>query len=933
MIKNDNSLIKYLFLLGLSEKTKEQILEDINNNESNSYIPEVLSYYSNEGINSMFDSIKKNLGKNESKDYDLLNNIFPMKSDYLDIITSDEYDEVKVKEIKDTYSDYIIRIKNNKNPPEYFYHCFQYEFNKGEVDDLILNFGVLIFYENLIDDENKRQKIDEDDLNIYTGKALVLISEKPIFSLMKQILEKIYSDIISQKFTPFHLEPFFINFINSINSKFSSIKFKNGISITYNPSQELILPFCDLNLGYFFEIFDLNDIFLIAEYYFLNKSIIIISPNIELMYPIYHILMTLFFPLNFHLRSYFYKLLYPLLVVEGLCSFLPCFYFIYTDINKNEGYINENVIKKIAAEKKDVLIYQIKKIKSKENKTNKFDIKKNIYTFNEIKIIENPIESMKEKTLIESIITNDFVYKSIINSEYKKIKKLVENKEIDFFDNSIDLKEYDLLRKNFLGMIIKFLVIKIKPLTFTLNSEDKMEICPLIIENNEKEKKDESDMKVEEFLDSPQTEVIYKNSFIKNHNQNIDYLKTQMLLDNFIKISQSDPNTFYFDDDNININNDKKNKTNNNINIEFEEMFNYKNFLKSGENEYNKNDENNNNNIIDLTELKILKKYIPFDKEKIEDIFGNQIKFVFLFNENFILNFDKYNITLDKSKNEEEDKLNIIKINDIISSNNQKNLLYYYLILYEAKTFKKLFYTINTKNKKELSACYIGLYVSLYILNLLTLLQKGTEEEKQNEQLINSINILFEKLFTLFTKTICFYGKYNFITTLIYLILSSYLPLKIEYKERFIYSLQELKNVPSIIIFLLYNENIEFNLSQNDFNKKEYKEQKILSLKKKKHEHKFELEKISSNFVCIDNNCQEYMWFDIVNSEKEEKICENALNPICKIEEILEKIEEKNSLIIPEFYDWDYIYQVCILDDIYFNIRFFMDDYLDEIEY
>ena len=111
MIKNDNSLIKYLFLLGLSEKTKEQILEDINNNESNSYIPEVQSYYSNEGINSMFDSIKKNLGKNESKDYDLLNNIFPMKSDYLDIITSDEYDEVKVKEIKDTYSDYIIRIK------------------------------------------------------------------------------------------------------------------------------------------------------------------------------------------------------------------------------------------------------------------------------------------------------------------------------------------------------------------------------------------------------------------------------------------------------------------------------------------------------------------------------------------------------------------------------------------------------------------------------------------------------------------------------------------------------------------------------------------------------------------------------------------------------------------------------------------------------
>ena len=55
MIKNDNSLLKYLFLLGLPEKTKVQILEDIDNNASNSYLPEILSYYSSEGINSIFD--------------------------------------------------------------------------------------------------------------------------------------------------------------------------------------------------------------------------------------------------------------------------------------------------------------------------------------------------------------------------------------------------------------------------------------------------------------------------------------------------------------------------------------------------------------------------------------------------------------------------------------------------------------------------------------------------------------------------------------------------------------------------------------------------------------------------------------------------------------------------------------------------------------
>ena len=641
--------------------------------------------------------------------------------------------------------------------------------------------------------------------------------------------------------------------------------------------------------------------------------------------------MTLFFPLNFHLRSYFYKLLYPELVVEGLCSILPCFYFIYTDINKNDGLINENIIKRITKEKEDILIYQI--IKTNKDGNNVFNVKKNIYLFNNEIFSEVNIENKKGKSLIEKIIGDNLIYKSLINSEYSRIKKLITNNS-DFFDINIDLKEYDLLRKNFLGMIIKFLVIKIKPLTFNLSEEDKMEICPLIIEKQ----KSEIDEQYKDFLNSPQTEIIYKNSTIKFNYFDINYLKTQMLLDNFIKISKNDPNTLYFDEDNINVNdtsnsdNNNSEKINNNNanlkNIDFDELFNYENY---------KNDNlekiNDNNNIINFS---LLNRCILFDKEKIEKNFGNQIKSVIFFNEDFELNFDKFNNELNSINNNiNNDKNNsnlLLNINDIISLNNKENLMFYYLILYEAQTFKKLFYTINTKNKEELSACYIGLYISLYILNLLTLLTKE-ESIEDNNNIISAINTLFVKLFTLFTKTKCFYGKYNFITTLIYLILSSYTPLKAEYKERFIYSLQELKDVPSIIIFLLYNNNIEFNLCSINNTKIVFKEKKILSLKQKKHEHKFELEKISSNFVCVDNNCQEYMWYDLVNNDKDEKICENVLNPIFKIGEILEKIKNKNSIILDDINNWDYIYQVCFLDDIYFNIRFFRDDYLDEIEY
>ena len=315
-------------------------------------------------------------------------------------------------------------------------------------------------------------------------------------------------------------------------------------------------------------------------------------------------------------------------------------------------------------------------------------------------------------------------------------------------------------------MIIKFLVIEIKPLTFKLSEENKMEMCPLALENE----KNEIDEQYKDFLDSPQTEIIYKNSTIKLNNLDIDYLRFQMLIDNFIKISKSDPNTLYFDEDNINNkdNDNNSKKINKNINskyINFDEFFDYKKYMND-----NLEEISNNKNILAFEQLN---KYILYNKEKNEKNFGNKIKKVLFFNDDFKLNFDIYNkkiLNESNSINVNNDKKNLfININDIISKNNKENLLFYYLILYEAQTFKKLFYTINTKNKKELSACYIGLYISLYILNLLTQITKESLEEQNDDNVIISIiNTLFEKLFTLFTKTKCFYGKYNFITTLIY---------------------------------------------------------------------------------------------------------------------------------------------------------------------
>ena len=946
MNKNENSLLQYFFIIGAGNESRQNLKNNKYIKEKPYITPEILSFYSIDGYTSLFNSIKNNLETND----DLRNNIFPMKADYLDLLLDPDFDESKIKDMKKIYSDYIIQTNSN-SPPKYCYHCFQYELGLETGNDLILNFGVLIFYENINDidlkENEKIKKNKTDSINIYLGKALVLVSDKIIFSLMKQILEKIYLDFIIYKYSVIPLEPFIINLINSINNNIYKIYFKNDNNeennlIEYFPFKKSILPFCDLNLRYFFQIFDINDILLIAEYYFLTKSIIFISPNYELLYPIYHILMTLFYPLNFHLKYYFYKILYPELVITGLNSILPCFYFIYSDKNNNNGIIHENIIKKITEEKKEILIFHIIKDFDKEENKTKIVILKNIYLYDdENNFSKKPPETYIGKTLIENVMTNVFgnnednIYLTMIKSNINNILKCsLKTSKNDIYDIPLNLNIYDELRKNFLGLIIKFLVIKIEPLTFRLNDE-KIEICPLTIQEKNVENKinEEENVKLKDFLeDSPQTELIYKNEIIKFNYFNIDYLRTQILLDYFIKISKNDPNTLSFDDNNFNDKGENQNKNKNSNEISFKELFDYKKFLKSKKNKVIELDQETEEEIkyYEIMNLSDLKKYISINEERIQKIFGNEISSVIFFNENFMLNFDKYvfvsyNLNLDN-----QNIFSFYNINDPIIINNKEDINkknYYYLILYEAKIFKKIFYMINTNNRKERSACAIGLYLSLYLLHLLS--QKSKNEE-QDEVLI--IKNLFEKLFTLFTQTKCFYGKFNFITTLIYFILIIYKPLKVEYFERFIYSLQELKNVPSLIIILLYNNNIEYNLFKNN-NNSDFKEIKILFLEKIKHKHEFEIEKLSGEFICIDNECQEYMWFNVVNSITNKKETENVLNPIYLIEKLLNKIEENNSVIIPDIANTDDIQQVAFLDEIYFNIRFFRDNFMDELEY
>ena len=90
-------------------------------------------------------------------------------------------------------------------------------------------------------------------------------------------------------------------------------------------------------------MFNLKDIGLMAEFYLCSKNIIIACSEIECLFPIYFILMTLFFPLNESGIERFYKLVVPdeKTLQRTIFGSIPTFQFIYTKESLDDDFLEK----------------------------------------------------------------------------------------------------------------------------------------------------------------------------------------------------------------------------------------------------------------------------------------------------------------------------------------------------------------------------------------------------------------------------------------------------------------------------------------------------------------------------------------------------------------------------------------------------------------
>ncbi len=433
-LRNKDSIIDYFMIIGLDKQYyNDQHLKNIDSLKKNH--PSVISKFPKDRQRYPF-----NLNTINSI---IIKNIFPLKQ--LDFIKDPSINDNESSE-ESIYKEYIIE---SQEPPKQIFNTFSVtNQSSSNIDESHKHFACLIVFEDvtsLIQEKRKKK--------IFVAKALILTSIYPYYSLYKTILEKILDNVKSESKYPIELLVY--NIIATLEKpliKKMELRILNHEPISIDPQS--LLPICDINILKFFNLFSLDDFFLIAERHLYMENIFFFSSDLSLLYPTCFTFLSLLFPLNFSSNYY-----YPILITEGpkykTFLFEPCLPMILLIYGK---FDDELMMKNISVKGKPMnfLIVDIDRKKIKEICYNK---KYSLISRGKIMDKQN-IPKFKEYNLD--------IYKEIssyLNNYNNK------NKNCSYFDKlSPDQnKEVIYIRENFFTFFIKIINFYVNCVTFNVN--------------------------------------------------------------------------------------------------------------------------------------------------------------------------------------------------------------------------------------------------------------------------------------------------------------------------------------------------------------------------------------------------------------------------------------------------------------------------------
>lgn len=528
MTKIDNDeyiLLDYFFQYGINVDPQK---DDITTLKCR-FPRQLLNYPINEENKELLDQINK-------EKIIILSKIFPSLTNCIDKITFKKGKNYNY--YRRPFEDYVIE-KPPLNHKKMNYFVFNHIFIGDEGPKGEYFFNCFLFWDeyNIINDTSSQTKI-------FVAKAFVIVSHQPCFNLCYYILNALCKKEIegqAEKKSSIEDDLSIISNLEVKNDRLNIITINSIIKNYYLPLNKF-LPLCDINLVYFFSIFPIEDLLDLLQIYLFKENIIVISDDIQILYPIHYIVNLLLHPIEARdeTQEYNYSLLSEMsmnLFKAQLSLIINKFKITMYIYSKNFNII-ESMISLQKANNENKPLYIIK-IKKENYKVEKFLVQNGT---------EIPITNLfLRKNIFHKIINNEEIIKKSLNSIKKIVKEINEVDNVKSFFGYNPKNNLNFVKLQYECMNLMLYFIYNHPLYYS--DTEKKVVCNTK-ELSLKKINKYSDLVQQVFLDISEIPLdnkydyqllLYQLLFLKIKNQKISFFfRPSPQIENIISISENE---------------------------------------------------------------------------------------------------------------------------------------------------------------------------------------------------------------------------------------------------------------------------------------------------------------------------------------------------------------------------------------------------------